>query len=239
MCKTTTLINIINISFSVINLIFAIILQVQKGMFNSKTETTLVRYRYFENVLVEPYFKLIITSFFYDILLYTTTFLLTKYFFKVSSDKNEENIRTKSIQENMVSNLMVEFLFMIMIKGLALGFGIFYIYEIDEEIKRIIKVRDINEDQEAVLNSMISFVIINGVLNFITIVYQFFYFGIRLWIACKNNKKGHVQENMIMDDRKKFNKINTIKKEKHLVSSFGNISLPETKEEINYEKLDQ
>ena len=239
MCKTSILIDIINISFSVINVIFAIILQVQKSIFNAKTQTTLVRYRYFEDVLIEPYFKLIITSLFYDVLLYTTTFLLSKYFFKVSSDKNEENIRTKSIQENMVSNIMVEFLFMTMIKGLALGFGIFYIYEIDEEIKRIIKVRDINEDQEAILNSMISFVIINGVLNFITIIYQFFYFGIRLYIACKNNKKIDVQENMLMDEKKKLNKINSIKKEKHLVNSFGNVSLPETHDEINYEKLDQ
>ena len=232
MTKLNITINILNVSFSVINVILATILQFEKISFNSKTETTLIRYRYFENVLLEPYFKLIVTSLFYDIIFYSATYLLSKYFFKVSTEKNEENIRTKSIQENMISNIMVEFLFMTMIKGIALGFGIFYVIELDKEIKRIIKMRDINENQENVLNSMLSTVNINGVFNFITLIYQFLFYGIRLFIACKSNTKYYKNESPLETEKKD--------KVMKRVNSSGNISLPETHEdEGNYEKLDK
>ena len=225
-------INILNISFTIINVILSIVLEAQKNSFNSATKTTLVRYRYFEDVLINPYFKLIMTSLFYDILYYSSKFLLTRYFFNIKSKENEENIRTKSIQENMVSNLLVEFFFMTMIKGLALGFGIFYCIELDKEIKRIIKVRDINNNQENILNGMITVVAVNGIFNFLTIVYQFLFFGIRFFLACKDNKKHNFQENSIG----RQNKGKELKK----VNSAGNISLPETEingDNITYQKL--
>ena len=225
-------INILNISFTIINVILSIVLEAQKNSFNSATKTTLVRYRYFEDVLINPYFKLIMTSLFYDILYYSSKFLLTRYFFNIKSKENEENIRTKSIEENMVSNLLVEFFFMTMIKGLALGFGIFYCIELDKEIKRIIKVRDINNNQENILNGMITVVAINAIFNFLTIVYQFLFFGIRFFLACKDNKKHNFQENSIV----RQNKGKELKK----VNSAGNISLPETEsigDDITYQKL--
>jgi hypothetical protein len=234
MGKFDILINIINITFSIINLILSIILESQKNSFNSVTKTTLVRYRYFEDVLINPYFKLIITSFCYDIFYYSGKYFLKNFFFKVNLEKNEENVRTKSIQENMVSNIIVEFLFMTMIKGLALGFGIFYIYEIDSEIKRIIRVRDINDSQEMVLNSMISIAIICGVFDFLTIIYQFIFFGIRL-VAASISKKSYYNNK----DKNEKNINKGIKR----VNSEGNISLPEShetnEEMVNYEKLEQ
>ena len=170
------------------------------------------------------------TSFFYDILFYSSKYLLTKYFFKLSKEKNEQNIRTKSIQENMISNIMVEFIFMTMIKGLALGFGIFYIFELDKEIKRIIKVREINNKQENPLNSMNSIVIINGTFNFLTLLYQLFFFGIRLFKSIKGNKKYN-------ESKESYNRHDN-KMEK--VDSKGNISLSEAREDsISYEHLDQ
>ena len=222
-------INIINLSFSILNLTFSIILEALKSSFNSATTTTLVRYNYFEEVLLNPYFKLIMTSFSYDILFYTSKYLLTKYFFNLSKEKNEESIRKKSIRENLISNLLVEFLFMTMIKGLALGFGIFYVFKLDEEIKRIIKIREINNKQENALNSMISILIINGTFNFLTLFYQLLFFGIRIFRAIKGNKKKNFQESSIIN-HKKMEKVN----------SKGNISLSEKRdEEVSYEKLDQ
>jgi hypothetical protein len=150
----------------------------------------------------------------------------------LSNEKNEVNIRTKSVQENMVSNIMVEFLFMTMIKGLALGFGIFYIYELDIEIKRIINLKDINNRQEDVLNEMLTFVIFCGVFNFATLVYQFIFYGIRLFIACKRKSNFFFLQE---DHLKKKNKNDVMKR-----ISAGNISLPETNEDnITYEKLDK
>jgi len=127
---------------------------------------------------------------------------------------------------------MVEFLFMTMIKGLALGFGIFYIYELDIEIKRIINLKDINNRQEDVLKEMLTVVISCGIFNFATLVYQIIFYGIRLFIACKRKTNFFfLQENHL----KKY-----IKDDKMKRVSAGNISLPETNEDnIMYEKLDK
>ena len=237
MKKINITLNIINISFSILNLVLSIILQIEKSEFNENTKTTLVRYRYFEEVLINPYFKIIITSVFYDIFLYSVSFLLSKYFFGLKLEKNEENIRTKAIQDNMVSNIMVEFLFMAMIKGLALGFGIFYSIEIDKEIKRIINLKDINTDQEKILHTMEYVVILNGICNLITILYQFLFFGQRLCEECKSNKNYYIQENRL-ENLKKFEQKNLNKKKHERVPSSGNISLPETREGgITYDKL--
>jgi hypothetical protein len=150
----------------------------------------------------------------------------------LSNEKNEVNIRTKSVQENMVSNIMVEFLFMTMIKGLALGFGIFYMYELDIEIKRIINVKDINDKQEDVLNEMLTVVIWCRVFNFATLVYQLIFYGIRLFIACKRKSNFFFLQE---DHLKKKIKNDNVKR-----ISVGNISLPETNEDnIMYEKLDK
>lgn len=246
MVKIDIIINLINIGLSLLNFILATILQGQKDDFNSKTETSLIRYRFLENVLIEPYYKLMITALLYDILLYTSTFLLSKFFFKVSSDKNEENVRTKSMRENRVSNIFVEFIFTTMIKGLALGFGFFYVTQMDKEIKRILKVRNINDNQENVLNSMISIVIINGVSNILTIIYQFLFFGYRLATACKDQgkKNNNVKRRMTQEDKFKLNNIDKInkrhgiKKDKNVVGSFGSISLPEIEDDIKYQKID-
>ena len=88
----------------------------------------------------------------------------------------------------MISNSLVEFFFMTMIKGLALGFGFFYIYELYKEIDKIKGVKDINKNQEDVLGQMVTTIIICGISNILTIGYQFIFFGIRLCGACcKNN----------------------------------------------------
>ena len=238
MNKLSLSFDIINIAFTIINVILSIILQSQKSSFNSATTTTLVRYRYFEDVLLNPYFKLIMTSLFYDILYYSGKFLLVRYFFNIKSESNEENVRTKSIRENMVSNIMVEFLFMTMIKGLALGFGFFYVIELNKEIKRIIRLKDINNKQENVLDSMSTVVIINGIFNLMTMIYQFIFFGIRLYIACQEPKKNNLQENHLREIEKKYS--NSSEKGLKKVDSSGNISLPEAHgENISYEKLEQ
>ena len=184
MAKADIIINIINIIFTLFNTILAIILEAKKNSFISETTTTLVRYRYFLYVLLDPYFKLIMAALFFDILLYSSSFLLKKYFFKLSNDENQQNILKKSVQDNMISNILVEFFFMTMIKGLAIGFGFFYLIELYKEIDKIKGIKDINKEQENILNQMITIIIIAGISNISTIGYQFIYFGIRLCKAC-------------------------------------------------------
>lgn len=181
------IINIINIALTSSNTILSIFLEIKKSSFISKTTTTLVRYRYFLYVLLDPYFKLIMTALFFDILLYLSSFLLKRFFFKINKEENQQNVLTKSIQDNMISNILVEFFFMTMIKGLALGFGFFYIIELYKEIDKIKAIKDINNEQENILNQMIIVIIICGISNILTIGYQFIFFGIRFYKACNKN----------------------------------------------------
>ena len=184
MNKIDIIIDCINIGFTVLNTLLTIIIEVKKNSFISETHTTLVRYRYFLYVLLEPYFKLLMAALFFDVLLYLVSFLLKRYFFKLNKE-NQQNILIKSVQDNQTSNIIVEFFFMVMIKGLALGFGFFYLIELIKEIDKIKGISDINKEQESVLNGMKTTIIIAAISNCMTIGYQFVYFGIRFFKSCK------------------------------------------------------
>jgi hypothetical protein len=127
------------------------------------------------------------TTLFFDILLYLSSYLLKKYFFKLNTDENNQNVLTKSIQDNMISNILVEFFFMVMVKGLALGFGIFYLYKLYNEIDKIKGIGNINNSQEDILNQMKNIIIANFIFNSLTVGYQFIFFGIRFYKACRKN----------------------------------------------------
>jgi len=185
MVSSDIIINSINITLTLSNSIIAIILESLKNSFISKTTTTLLRYRYFLYVLLGPYFHLLMAALFFDIILYSLKFFLIKYFFKLNKEDSQQNVLTKSVNDNMVSNILVEFFFMTMIKGLSLGFGIFYIIELHQEIYKIKDVKDVNNDQENILDKMINVIIAGAISNSITIGYQFFYFGFRLYLSCK------------------------------------------------------
>ena len=186
MDKIDFIINIINIVFTLSNSILAIVLEIKKNEFISETTTTLVRYKYFLYVLLDPFFKLLMAALFFDFLLYVSSFLLKKFFFKLNKE-NEQNVLTKSIQDNMLSNILIEFFFMLMIKGLALGFGFFYLIELVKEIDKIKGIKDINNEQENTLNEMITIIYINGVFIVLTVGYQFIFYGIRLCKSCCRN----------------------------------------------------
>ena len=186
MQKIELIINIINIAFTVSNSILSIILKVQKSSFISETTTTLIRYNYFLYVLLDPFFKLAMTALFFDVLLYISSYLLKRFFFKLNKE-NEQSILIKSIQDNMMSNILVEFFFMVMIKGLALGFGFFYLIKLTEEIDKIKDIKDINNKQENILNKMVTIIYITEISIALTVGYQFVFFGIRICKACNKN----------------------------------------------------
>ena len=194
MSKLDIILTIINLSFTLLNTIISIILQASKNSFISETKSSHYRYKFFIYILIEPYFKLLMAALFFDVLFNLISFLLKKYFFKLNKD-NQQNILTKSVQENMTSNIIVELFFTIMIKGLALGFGIFYMLLAKKEINKIKGLRDIRVEQEQILNRMKTIIILGLVLNYITIGYQFIFFTIR--ISLSYNKKNDDNKNKI------------------------------------------
>ena len=194
MSKLDIVLTIINLSFTLLNTIISIILQASKNSFITETKSSLYRYKFFIYVLIEPYFKLLMAALFFDLLFNLSSFLLKKYFFKLNKE-NQQNILTKSVKENMTSNIIVELFFTIMIKGLALGFGIFYLLSASKEIDKIKGLRDIRIEQEQILNRMKSIIFSGLVSNYITFGYQFIFFTIRISLSC--NKKNDDNKNKI------------------------------------------
>ena len=185
MAKLDITLIIVNLLFTLLNTIVSIILQATKNSFMSVTKTSLYRYRFLIYVYVEPYFKLIMASLFFDILFNLSSILLKKYFFKLNKE-NQENILTKSVQDNMVSNILVELFFTIMIKGLALGFGIYYLISSNKEIDKLKGISDIKEEQIQILDKMKTIIFSGIISNYITFGYLFLFFTIRLLSSCKN-----------------------------------------------------
>ena len=186
MAKLDITLIIVNLLFTLLNTIVSIILQATKNSFMSVTKTSLYRYRFLIYVYVEPYFKLIMASLFFDILFYLSSFLLKRYFFKLNKE-NQENILTKSVQENMVSNILVELLFTLMIKGAALGFGIFYLISANKEIDKLKGISDIKVEQIQILDKMKTIIYTGIISNYITFGYLFIFFTIRLFVSCDKN----------------------------------------------------
>ena len=186
MAKFDITLIIVNLLFTLLNTIVSIILQATKNSFMSVTKTSLYRYRFLIYVYVEPYFKLIMASLFFDILFYLSSFLLKRYFFKLNKE-NQENILTKSVQENMVSNILVELLFTLMIKGAALGFGIFYLISANKEIDKLKGISDIKVEQIQILDKMKTIIYTGIISNYITFGYLFIFFTIRLFVSCDKN----------------------------------------------------
>ena len=77
------------------------------------------------------------------------------------------------MKENKMSNLFVEFLFLILIKGLSLGFGFFYAIESVIETKRIIEdITNIQtETQLKILNSILTLCVYIKWMDLITMIY--------------------------------------------------------------------
>ena len=190
MSKLDIALTIINLLFTLLNSIIAIILQAEKNLFIPEIKTSHYRYNFLLYILIEPYFKLFMASLFFDILFNLSSFLLKHYFFKLNKD-DQQNILTKSVQENMTSNIVVELFFTLMTKGLALGLGIFYLLSAIKEIDKIKGLRDIRIEQQQILNKMKTMIIAGLISNYITFGYQIIFFSIRIALSYNKKKVGN------------------------------------------------
>ena len=189
MVSLKIILNIISITFTIITSILSIILIVQRNNFNSLGAENSLRFRFFENILINSYFKLMMTNLFYDILFYSVTTILSKVIFKISKENNSENVLSKSVQDNMISNLLVEILFSVLIKGLALGFGIYYTCKLNEEIETIITTIYLKTDQFEKINQIKNIINVLKIINYVNIFYLGLYYIISFILVCKESKK--------------------------------------------------
>ena len=198
MKKTFFVLNLISFILTVTNFILALVFKYEISSLLSNTENdNQLQYEYLSKVLCDSYFILQVVAFCFDVVYYLLYAMCTFCFCKETNDKNADNVRTKAMKENKMSNLFVELLFTLLIKGLALGFGFFYSIEIVIEARRIIE--DLTNIQTQVqleiLNSILGLTTYIKWLNLITMIYVIWIYGVRIgknwWKQCSKKKKSN------------------------------------------------
>ena len=172
-------------------------------------------FEYLSDVLITSNLKLHYTAFAYDIIYIFGFLFLSKCIFNENeTDQNSENIRIKAMKENEISNLFIEFFSLFFIKGIALGFGFFYSFEIVFEIQKIVK--DIstpkNEEQINILQSILLNCTFMKWINLFTMIYLIWLYTIRFIESCffsEEKKIILISNNAITDIPSENNEINT------------------------------
>ena len=134
--RKNKLLIIFSYCLTLINILLAFWLNIKsKTLYEITEEDSQLQYEYLSEILIISFFKLLITTCIFDIGYFLVNLFFTYCFCKFEEDAN---IKIPINQGNKFSNLVIEFLFFFLIKGIALGFSYFYSIEIIEETKRII-----------------------------------------------------------------------------------------------------
>ncbi len=172
-------------------------------------------FEYLSDVLITSNLKLHYTAFSYDIIYIFGFLFLSKCIFNENeTDQNSENIRIKAMKENEISNLFIEFFSLFFIKGIALGFGFFYSFEIIIEIKKIIKDLSTpkSEDQLNILQSILLYCTLMKWINLFTMFYLIWIYTLRFIESCffsEEKKIILISNNAMTDIPSENNEINT------------------------------
>jgi hypothetical protein len=95
------------------------------------------------------------------------------------------------MRENKMTNLLVEFLFLLFIKGISLGFGFFYAIEAVIETKRIIEdVSNAQSDKQLeILNEILTTTLYIKWFDLITMIYTLWMYVVRIGKGIWKNKE--------------------------------------------------
>ena len=202
--------------FTLINISLAIYLKFKSDKLYFITEQdSYLQYEYLIEVLIKSYIKFQNISLIFDISYYLLVKFFEKYVFNEKKEMDHDNVLLKAIKESKISNLFMEFFFLLFIKGIALGFSLFYLYEIKIETERI--VNDIsnpqNNNQLNILNSILSSCILMKIINLMTIIYIIFSYVYRYikhlkhknkiknkYVKANSNDSGEIQMNLSQYD---------------------------------------
>lgn len=205
MKKTFFLLNIFSIIFTITNFCLAITFKckISDLLFNTE-EGSKLQYEYLSEVLCASYFILQMVATSFDVVYYLLYVAFEYLLCNETNDRHADNVRTNAMKENKMSNLFVELLFTILIKGLALGFGFFYSIEIVIETRRIIE--DLTNPQTQVqleiLNNILGLTTYIKWLNLITMIYVIWIYTVRIgknWRKrCSKMKKNY---NLMKEDK--------------------------------------
>jgi hypothetical protein len=128
------------------------------------------------------------------------------------SDINADNLRAKSKKENKFPNLLLEFLFMFVIKGVSIGFSFFFLLKSNWEIERLLNDKTI-EFKNVQIKLLKKINILCAIMKWfllINFIYIFWFYGMK--ISKHFVKKKSVKSNLNLNiksyfiDEKKENK---------------------------------
>ena len=200
--KTFFILMFISFLFTLLNISLAIYLKFKSDKLYFITEQdSYLQYEYLIEVLINSYIKFQNISLIFDISYYLLVKFFEKYVFNEKKEIDHDNVLLKAIKESKISNLFMEFFFLLFIKGIALGFSLFYLYEIKIETQRIVDDESNPQDhnQLEVLNSILSNYMLMKIINLMTMVYIIFSYIYRFLKHLKHKNK----------IKNKYNKLNS------------------------------
>jgi hypothetical protein len=145
--KRSTLLSLISFLLTAINSFLALLLtNFFKNLYNSTSNDLHYVYEYLTEILGYPSIKLIMIVLCYDVSYIFFTIFLNFCFYgsNEESDVNADNLREKSKREYKFPNLLLEFLFMFVIKGVSIGFSFFFLLKSNWEINRLLADKTID-----------------------------------------------------------------------------------------------
>ena len=175
--KRSTLLSLISFLLTAINSFLALLLtNFFKNLYNSTNNDLHYVYEYLTEILGYPSIKLIMIVLCYDVSYIFFTIFLNFCFYgsNEESDVNADNLREKSKRENKFPNLLLEFLFMFVIKGVSIGFSFFFLLKSNWEINRLLADKTL-------------------LINFI---YVFWFYGLKISKHCKKKQSKKYYQNL-------------------------------------------
>ena len=182
------------------------------SLFQNTESDSFLQYDYLSGVLLRPYFILQTVVLSFDIGYFVLYLLLVFIFCKTGGNEHDDNVLTKSIRENKMSNLFMEFLFTVTVKGIALGFGFFYIIETIIETRRIIE--DKSNEQTDRQNELLKQLLFQSKILFGSLLFQMIYILICYigrfigGCCCDNelNKRNIINDKKLLSEESLLNK---------------------------------
>lgn len=155
MNKTFFILNLLSFICTIISLSLAISYEVKMSSLNQETPSDdLLQFEFLYGVLCHPATILQIVIIIFDVCYYAVYFICQSSLIK--GTKEEMKMRPAQLQQdNRFNNLLMDFAFFFLIKGLSLGFSCFYSYESIIELTRLLTY-SYKPKQIEILNSMLT-----------------------------------------------------------------------------------
>ena len=199
--KKSTLLSLISFLLTSTNSFLALLLaNYFKNLYNSTNNDLHYVYEYLTEILGYPCIKLIMIVLCYDVSSIFFAIFLNFCFYgsNEESDINADNLRAKSKRENKFPNLLLEFLFMFVIKGVSIGFSFFFLLKSNWEITRLLEDKTIDFKNKQIkllkkINILCAFLKWLLLINFI---YVFWFYGLKISKHFKKNKNKKNYQNL-------------------------------------------